>query len=97
MVSELYLTYTSLLKVKNETKSLSVVSNSLRSLDYSLPGSPVREILQEYWSGQLFCSPEDLPNTGIKFASPVFPALQADSFLFEPPGNPIIVYQVHLL
>ena len=52
---------------------------------------------QEYWSGQSFRSPEDLPNTGIKFASPVFSALRADSLPFEPPGSPIIAYQFHLL
>ena len=31
---------------------------------------------QEYWSGQPFPSPEDLPNPGIK---PRFPVLQSDS------------------
>ena len=35
---------------------------------------------QEYWSGLLFPSPEDLPNTRIE---PWFPALRADSLLFE--------------
>ena len=39
----------------------------------------------EYWSGQLFPSPEDLPNPGIKTRSP---ALQADSLPAEPPGKP---------
>ena len=33
---------------------------------------------QEYWSGLLFPSPEDLPNPGIE---PRSPALQADSLL----------------
>ena len=33
---------------------------------------------QEYWSGLLFPSPEDLPDPGIK------PALQVDSLLTEP-------------
>ena len=51
-------------------------------MDYSLPGSS----RQEYWSGLLpFPSPGDLPNPGIKPASP---ALQADSLLSEPPGKP---------
>ena len=36
---------------------------------------------QEYWSGLPFPSPEDLPDPGIK---PGFPALQADSLLYEP-------------
>ena len=40
---------------------------------------------QEYWSGQTFPSPEDLPHPGIK---PRSPALQADSLLSEPPGKP---------
>ena len=40
---------------------------------------------QEYWSGLLFSSPEDLPYTGIKLWSP---ALQADSLPSEPPGMP---------
>ena len=40
---------------------------------------------QEDWSGLPFLSPGDLPNPGAK---PVFPALQADSLLSEPPGKP---------
>ena len=39
---------------------------------------------QEYWSGQSFPSPGDLPDPGIK---PRSPALQADPLLSEPPGN----------
>ena len=42
---------------------------------------------QEYWSGQLFPSPADLPDSGTE---PRFPALQADSLLPEPPGKPLI-------
>ena len=34
---------------------------------------------QEYWSGLPFPPPGDLPNPGIESASPVSPALQADS------------------
>ena len=37
---------------------------------------------QEYWSGQPFSSPWDLPDAGIVAGSP---ALQADSLLPEPP------------
>ena len=33
-------------------------------------------------------SPGDLPNPGIEPASPVSPALQADSLPTEPPGKP---------
>jgi len=40
---------------------------------------------QEYWSGLPFPSPGDLPDPGIE---PISPALQADSLLTEPPGNP---------
>ena len=39
---------------------------------------------QEYWSGLLFPSPGDLPNSGIK---PGSPELQADALPSEPPGN----------
>ena len=38
----------------------------------------------EYWRGQLFSSPGDLPNPGIK---PRSPALQADSLPAELPGK----------
>ena len=41
---------------------------------------------QEYWSGLPFPSLGDLPNPGIKPASPVSPALQADSLPAEPWG-----------
>ena len=40
---------------------------------------------QEYWRGQPFPSPGDLPNPGIK---PRFSTLQVDSLLSEPPGKP---------
>ena len=39
---------------------------------------------QEYWSGQLFPSPGDLPNPGTE---PRSSALQVDSLLSEPPGK----------
>ena len=39
---------------------------------------------QEYWSVLLFPSPGDLPDSGIKSASPVSPALQVGSLLAEP-------------
>ena len=39
----------------------------------------------EYWSGQPFPSPVDLPDLGIK---PGSPALQADSLPTELPGKP---------
>ena len=40
----------------------------------------------EYWSGQSFLSPGDLPNPRIK---PRSPALQADSLPAEPQGKPM--------
>ena len=40
---------------------------------------------QECWSGLLFPSPGDLPNSGIE---PGSPALQANTLLSEPPGKP---------
>ena len=49
---------------------------TVQSIEFSRP---------EYWSGQLFPSPGDLPNSGIK---PRSPALQADSLPAEPPWKP---------
>jgi len=39
----------------------------------------------QYWSGQPFPSPGDLPNSGIK---PRSPTLQVDSLPAEPQGKP---------
>ena len=44
---------------------------------------------QEYWSGLPFPSPGDLPNPGIKPASP---ALTGGFFTAEPPGKYIYIY-----
>ena len=41
---------------------------------------------QEYWSGLPFSSPGDLPDPGIKPASP---ALAGGFFTTEPPGKPM--------
>ena len=41
---------------------------------------------QEYWNGLLVSSPGGLPDLGNQ---PRSPALQADSLLSEPPGNPL--------
>ena len=43
---------------------------------------------QEYWSRLPFPSPGDLPDPGIKAASPVSPALAGEFFTTEPPGKP---------
>ena len=45
---------------------------TIQSMEFSRP---------EYWSGQPFPSPGDLPDPGIE---PVSPALQADSLPNEP-------------
>ena len=42
---------------------------------------------QEYWSVLLFPPPGDLPNPGIKPASPVAPALAGRFFTTEPMGS----------
>ena len=44
---------------------------------------------QEYWNGLPFPPPADLPDPGIRPASPVSPALQADSLPTEPLGKPL--------
>ena len=42
---------------------------------------------QEYWNGLPFPPPGDLPNPGIKPASPVSPALQVDSLPLSQRGS----------
>ena len=63
-----------------ESESRLFVSDSAtswtQSVEFSWP---------EYWSGQPFPSPGDLPNPGIK---PKSPTLQADSLPAEPQGKP---------
>ena len=55
-------------------------------MDYSQPGSsvPGKFSRQTYWSGLPFPSPGDLPDSGIKSASP---ALVGGFFITEPPGK----------
>ena len=49
-------------------------------LDCSPPDSSIHGISQEeYWSGWIFPIPREFSNTGIKLASPVSLALQANS------------------
>ena len=62
--------------------------------DCSLAGYSVVFSRQEYWSGLPFPSPGDLPNPGIE---PRSPALQADSLLSEPPGNPYVLLTLWLI
>ena len=47
---------------------------------------------QEYWSGFPFPPPRDLPDSGIKLVSPVFPTLQAASFPLSHQGSPFKSY-----
>ena len=58
------------------------MSNSLR------PPLSMGFTRQEYWSGLPFPSPGDLPDPGIKLASPVSPVLQTGSLPLEPLGKP---------
>ena len=63
----------------------SVMSDSLRPMECSLPGSSVMGFpRQEYWSGLLFPSPGVLPDLWVK---PRASALQADSLPTEPAGK----------
>ena len=48
---------------------------------------------QEYWSGQPFPSPRDLPNPGIE---PRSLAWQVDSLPSDPPGKPYISTRLNL-
>ena len=69
---------------------------SVRHSDVSNPATPwtvagqappsVEFSRQEYWSGQPFRFPRDLPNSGIE---PGLSALQVDSSPSEPPGKPL--------
>ena len=63
---------------------------------FSIPWSVAHQVLQsmgfprqEYWSGLLFPSPGDRPNTGIQ---PTSPALHEDSLPLSHQGSPIIKY-----
>ena len=58
-------------------------------MDCNPPGSSVLgDSRHKYWRGLPFPSPGDLPNPGI---GPRSPALQVDSLLSEPQGNPRIL------
>ena len=51
---------------------------------------------QEYWNRLPVPPPGDLPNPGIKPASPVSPALAGRFFTTEPPGKPSYKREAHL-
>ena len=69
-------------------RAKSGVSDSLATLWTVACQAPLSMGLprQEYWSGLLFLSAGDLPDSVIE---PVSPTLQADSLPAEPSGNPI--------
>ena len=69
------------MKVKSESVSRSVLSDSLRPHGLSMEFSR-----QEYWSGLSFPSPGDLPDPGFE---PGSSAWQADSLLSELTGKPL--------
>ena len=52
---------------------------------------------QEYWRGLHFPTPVDLPDTGVKDASPVSPALAGRFFTTELPGKPHFCYKIFLI
>ena len=63
--------------------SLESYPTSCDPMDFSPPGFSVHGFSrQEYWSGQPFPSPGDLPDPGTE---PRSPALQVDSLLSGPP------------
>ena len=66
-----------LLKVKVAQSCLTLCDiMDYKSMEFSRP---------EYWSGEPFPSPGDLPNSGTEHRSP---ALQVDSLSAEPPEKP---------
>ena len=72
--------------MKSKGGSCSVCLTLCDPMDCSPPGSSVHGFSrQEYWKGQPFPSPRDLPNPGIE---PRSPALQVDSLPSEPQGKP---------
>ena len=74
--------------MKSESVSLSVKSDSTTPRTVALQISLSIEFSRkDYWNGQPFPSPGDLPNPVIKLRSP---ALQEDSLPFEPPGKHIL-------
>ena len=75
---DLRLIYLYILFLKVKVKVIGV-SSSWHPMDQSMEFSR-----PENWTEQLFTSPGDLPNPGIK---PKSPTLQADSLRSEPPGK----------
>ena len=78
--------FSSLICYESESVSHSIMSDSLVTPWTVVLQTPLsmKFSRQEYWSGQLFPSPEDLPNLGFEPGSPL---LKADALLSEPPGK----------
>ena len=71
----------------------SVVSNSLRSMDYSLLGSFVHGVLQaRYWRVLPGPPPGYIPNPGIEPISPVSPNCRQVLYPLSYLGRPCIPY-----
>ena len=67
----------------------SVMSDSLRLQDCSMPGSSVHGFFwQESWSELPFLSPGDLPNSGVEPESPMSLHWQVDSLPLNHQGSP---------
>ena len=64
------------MRVSQSCPNLCNPMDHIQSMEFSRP---------EYWSGEPFTSPGDLPNPEIE---PRSPALQEDSLPAEPPGKP---------
>ena len=81
--------FSSLICYESESVSHSIMSDSFVTPWTVVPQTPLsmKFSRQEYWSGQLFPSPEDLPNLGTK---PVSPTLHTDSLPSEASGNQTI-------
>ena len=60
---------------------------TLRTVAHQAPLS-VTFFKQENWSGLLFPTPQDLPDSGIKPATLASPALAGGFFPTVPPGKP---------
>ena len=77
------------MKVKSESEVVQLCPTLCDPVDCSLPGFCIHGILQARILGGLPSPPPwDLPNSGIKTASPAIPALQADSLLLSHQGSP---------
>ena len=71
-------------------RALSHILTLCNPMDCSLQGSSVHGIFCP-WSGLPFPTPGDLPDSGIKLASLVPPALACEFFSTVPPGKPFIL------